>query len=196
MSPLYLSDAGAALVFWTLFFGRAVIEAVNWSRLSDAGGASGRDHGSKLFLVATYWLGVGLGFVAAIGARFATIPWDRHLIFYVGIALLVAGVAVRQWAIATLGLFHTLDVTTRPDQPVIDDGPYRWMRHPSYSGAMLTAIGILLCATNWLALCCFVIVALGYAYRIRVEEKALAADLGPPYHEYASRTKRLIPFVI
>jgi len=57
-------------VFWTLFFGRAVIEAVNWSRLSDAGGASGRDHGSKLFLVATY---------KAYGAKAARIAYGLIL---------------------------------------------------------------------------------------------------------------------
>ena len=87
-------------------------------------------------------------------------------------------------------------VTTRADQPVIQSGPYRWVRHPSYAGALLSVLGIVLCSTNWLSLACLLIVASGYAYRIRVEEQALAADLGPPYRDYMRRTKRLIPRVL
>jgi len=70
------------------------------------------------------------------------------------------------------------------------------VRHPSYTGALLTLLGILLCSTNWLALACFLFAIPGFAYRISVEEKALANGLGQPYRDYMRRTKRLIPYVL
>src|SRR5205807_1465344 len=85
-------------------------------------------------------------------APFATITEYRNALFYFGLALMVTGVVIRQYAIAVLGRYHTMDVTTRQDQPLVEAGPYRWVRHPSYSGAFLTVIGILLCSTNWLSL--------------------------------------------
>jgi protein-S-isoprenylcysteine O-methyltransferase Ste14 len=81
------------------------------------------------------------------------------------------------------------------DQHVVDTGPYRWIRHPSYTGSLLTIAGFLLCATNWAALAGVVPVLVGLLYRIRVEEQALSEELGDAYRSYASRTKRLIPFV-
>jgi protein-S-isoprenylcysteine O-methyltransferase Ste14 len=87
-------------------------------------------------------------------------------------------------------------VTTSADQTVVDRGPYRFVRHPSYSGSLLTVLGVLLCSTNWATLACFLLALPGFAYRIRIEEQALADALGRPYLEYMRRTKRLLPFVI
>jgi protein-S-isoprenylcysteine O-methyltransferase Ste14 len=79
---------------------------------------------------------------------------------------------------------------------VVDTGPYRLIRHPSYTGVVMTIFGVLLCSTNWLALICFVIALPGFAYRIGVEERALVDALGEPYREYMGRTKRLVPYVV
>jgi protein-S-isoprenylcysteine O-methyltransferase Ste14 len=155
-----------------------------------------QDRGSLVFLVAGYWLALLLAFGIAFTATFAAMSSHRFAIFYVGAGMIIVGVLVRQYAIVTLGLLHTLDVTTRPAQPVVEGGPYRWVRHPSYAGAMLTGAGILLCSTNWLSLACYALVVATYAYRIRVEESALTADLGEPYRAYMRRTKRLIPYLI
>ncbi len=82
-------------------------------------------------------------------------------------------------------------------QTVIEAGPYRYIRHPSYAGALITVIGLGLALGNWASLLSMVAcVAIGYAYRIRVEEAALVAALGQPYREYMSRTARLVPFVL
>src|SRR5262249_50419629 len=82
------------------------------------------------------------------------------------------------------------------DQTVVQKGPYRLVRHPSYTGALLTVLGILLCQTNWLSLACFLLALPGFAYRIRVEERALVTALGEPYRDYMRRTKRLVPSVV
>jgi protein-S-isoprenylcysteine O-methyltransferase Ste14 len=196
MPPLYVSDQAARLVFWTLFIGWTLVEMGTYIRLRRASHASTRDRGSRVVLITGYWLAILAGFGFAFAAPFATIGWHRYVIFYTGIGMVPAGVLLRQYAILALGRFHTLDVTTRPGQPVVEVGPYRWVRHPSYAGAMLTAAGILLCSTNWLSLASLALVVVVYGYRIRVEEQALAEDLGEPYRAYMRRTKRLFPYLI
>ena len=73
--------------------------------------------------------------------------------------------------------------------------PYRWIRHPSYTGTLLTITGVLLAATNWLALVGILPVLAALLYRMHVEEQALSEQLGEPYRAYMRRTKRLLPFV-
>jgi len=85
---------------------------------------------------------------------------------------------------------------TSTSQPVVDVGPYRILRHPSYAALLLVLIGIGLTYGNWLSLLALTILPLaGLMNRIRVEETALAAALGPACMMYASTRKRLIPFV-
>jgi len=196
MRPLYVLDTAAELVFWALFAVWALVEMVTYIRLRSRSPAGKRDCGSRVVLVAGYWLAILAGFAFALGVPSATIDWHRHVEFYVGVAMLLGGLLLRQYAIVTLGRLHTLDVTTRAGQPVVEFGPYRWVRHPSYAGAMLTAGGILLCSTNWFSLACYLLIVGAYAYRIWVEERALAEDLGEPYRAYMRRTKRLIPYLV
>lgn len=192
MRPLYWSEPVAALVFWLAFGAWAWAELLTYLRLRKAS----RADRSRRVLEVGFWLGIVLGFTAGIGAPSLSIIWHRHALLYVGAALLLGGLVLRQYAIFTLGRLHTLDVTTRSGQHVVESGPYRWIRHPSYTGSLLTAAAILLCSTNWLSLACFPIVVIVYGYRIRVEESALTEDLGPPYLDYMRRTKRLIPMVL
>lgn len=115
---------------------------------------------------------------------------------WLGAILAVGGTLFRQWAIRTLGAFFTRSVRVSADQTVVQDGPYRWVRHPSYTGAMFAAAGVGLALGNAVSLACLLAAILpGFAYRITVEEKALVETLGEPYRAYRARTKRLIPFV-
>jgi protein-S-isoprenylcysteine O-methyltransferase Ste14 len=196
MRPLYVLDPAAKLVFWSLFAVWALAEMVTYVRLRGLAPAKRRDRGSRIVLIVTYWLAILVAFAFAFAVPSATMTWHREGAFYVGAVMLLGGLALRQYAIVTLGSLHTLDVTTAAGQPVVEVGPYRWVRHPSYAGAMLTAAGILLCSTNWLSLSCYVLVVGAYAYRIWVEERALTEDLGAPYRAYMRRTKRLIPYLI
>jgi protein-S-isoprenylcysteine O-methyltransferase Ste14 len=194
--PLYISDGPSAAMFWLLFAAWGVFELVLAFRARPNPMVRNRDRRSRIVLVASFWAGILLGFAAAVRFESAAVPVARHPLFYAGIVLLVAGVTLRLWSILTLGDLHTLHVTTRSGQRVVEDGPYRWIRHPSYSGSLLTALGILVCATNWLSLVCFVPVIIGYVYRIRIEESALVIDLGTPYSDYVKRTKRVIPHLL
>jgi protein-S-isoprenylcysteine O-methyltransferase Ste14 len=113
-----------------------------------------------------------------------------------GIVVFSAGEALRIWARLTLGRYFTYVVMTSMDQPVIQNGPYRFVRHPSYTGIVLIELGVGLIYGNWLGLILFTAFATtGVIYRIFVEEKALIEELGERYRSYAATHKRLIPFV-
>ena len=116
--------------------------------------------------------------------------------FYGGIALIVIGFAIRLAAIFTLRRYFTVDVAIAHDHKVIEHGLYGIVRHPSYLGSLISFFGLGLAFVNWLSLAILIIgPAIGMAYRIRVEEKALTDALGDDYRAYSARTKRLIPGV-
>ena len=111
-------------------------------------------------------------------------------------AVMLAGLAFRWYAIHVLGKFFTRTVATRAGQYVVQSGPYRLIRHPSYSGALLMFLGMGIAMTNWAALLAIMVGAgIGYAWRVHIEEQVLCADLGRPYRDYMLRTKRFVPFV-
>lgn len=120
-----------------------------------------------------------------------------------GVAVIVAGellaltgLALRIWSILTLGRFFTFAISIADDHRVVQDGPYRFLRHPSYSGVLLILLGVGVCMRNWLSLVTIVTIpALAFAVRITAEEAALDAALGADYRAYAERTSRLIPGV-
>jgi protein-S-isoprenylcysteine O-methyltransferase Ste14 len=125
----------------------------------------------------------------AIGAH-------RETIFVIGLVVMVAASVLRRHCFRMLGTDFRGDVTVRADQPVVEQGAYRYLRHPSYLAAMLLHLGFGLCFTNWgtLALLVFGVPPL-FVYRIHVEERALREQLGAQYAGYADRTNRLIPGV-
>ena len=140
--------------------------------------------------------GLILGLWLAPFVSAATVTWNRVAIYWIGIACMLLGVALRWYAIRTLGRFFTRDVAVRGDQTVVQTGPYRLIRHPAYSGTLLTLLGIGLALTNWASVVAIVGGGLiGHLYRVRVEEDALKRALGQPYEDYMRRTKRFIPFV-
>jgi protein-S-isoprenylcysteine O-methyltransferase Ste14 len=158
--------------------------------------SSVQDRGSMSILIGLQWVGLALNF--ALGGLFpaAAITWHRTALFSIGVTLMLLGVALRWYAIWTLGSYFTRDVAVSADQKVVQNGPYRSIRHPAYSGTFLTMVGVGLAMTNWaspvaLLMCVFP----GHMYRVSVEEKALIHTIGQPYVEYMYRTKRFIPLV-
>jgi protein-S-isoprenylcysteine O-methyltransferase Ste14 len=109
---------------------------------------------------------------------------------------MIAGLTVRWWAIRALGRSFTLIVATQPGQEVVDRGPYRLVRHPSYSGSLITILGVLVACGNLLSLLGLVPALIGYTYRIRLEEQTLTKNLGEAYRSYMRHTRRLIPFLL
>jgi len=154
------------------------------------------DRASRVVIFVSIWLAIYAAYWFALALPSFAIPWHRTLLFAIGILLMLAGVAFRWYSIRILGKYFTRQVAIQPGQTVVENGPYRFIRHPSYSGALLTLFGLGLAFTNWLSLIGVVAIAfVGYSYRVWVEEKALVDALGEPYREYMKHTKRFIPFV-
>lgn len=157
--------------------------------------ATQADRGSKHLIVWLTAAGFGLAFFS--WRRLAGVVPFPHLLTWAGIAVTLLGIALRQWAIFTLGRFFTRTVQVSGDQPVVDRGPYRLLRHPSYSGALLGALGVGFALGNLPCLLLVVLpMAVGLGVRIRVEERALLSAIGEPYRAYMKRSWRLVPFVL
>jgi protein-S-isoprenylcysteine O-methyltransferase Ste14 len=118
------------------------------------------------------------------------------LVFALGAVVGWAGALLRWWSFLSLGKYFTVVVATSSDQPVIDRGPYRVLRHPSYTGLLLIFAGVGLMVGNWLgAVAAVLLVLSALLHRLRVEERALTAELGEPYRAFAASRARLIPHV-
>ena len=116
--------------------------------------------------------------------------------FAAGLAVLLAGLVLRGWSFKTLGQYFTHTVMVSSDQPVIATGPYRVLRHPSYAGLILAALGVGLASANWAGLAGLMLLSItALLWRIRIEESALTATLGDRYRAYAAQHKRLVPLV-
>jgi protein-S-isoprenylcysteine O-methyltransferase Ste14 len=117
-------------------------------------------------------------------------------LFALGAVVGWAGSLLRWWSFASLGKYFTVVVTTSADQPVIGRGPYRVLRHPSYTGLLLMFAGVGVMVGNWLgAVGAFVLVLIALIHRLRIEERALIAAVGDRYREFAASRARLIPYL-
>ena len=138
---------------------------------------------------------VAAGIYVAEHRPAAALPHHRTFVF-VGVVLFVAGLLLRWWAIITLGRFFTVDVTIEKDHELVERGPFRMVRHPSYTGVLLAFVGLALTLDNWAALLVILLpIGVAFIHRMNVEEKALSGALGSQYTNYMRRTKRLVPFV-
>jgi protein-S-isoprenylcysteine O-methyltransferase Ste14 len=183
----------AACLVWNV---PEIISAIQEKAKISRKEASVQDRGSKGILIGLQWFGLALNFL--LGALFpvAAIIWHRTVLFGIGVTLILLGVVFRWYAIWTLGRYFTRDVVVSADQKVVQNGPYRYIRHPAYSGMFLTMLGVGLAMTNWASLGALLLcVFLGHMYRVRVEEKALVQAIGQPYVEYMHRTKRFVPLL-
>jgi protein-S-isoprenylcysteine O-methyltransferase Ste14 len=171
-------------------------EIVLSAKLRSAKTAQKSDRGSKAIVILAANLAVGLGFWMAFAFPRFAIQSAWKIVFDAGIAVWVCGSLFRFYSMRILGRFFTYDVAISDGQHVVDEGPYRWLRHPSYLGSLIAEIGFGMALTNWLAMVLPVLcLGAAYAYRIRLEETVLLQGLGTPYRDYMQRTWRLIPFV-
>lgn len=145
------------------------------------------------------WIAIGLSIAAGIYLTHhvpaAALPHHRSFAI-AGAVIFVVGLILRWWSIVQLGRFFTVNVSIAEDHRLVNSGPYRFVRHPSYTGALLAFLGFSLSLGNGAAVLAIMLpISAAFAYRIDVEERALIAGLGEAYRDYAARTKRLLPFV-
>jgi protein-S-isoprenylcysteine O-methyltransferase len=154
------------------------------------------DQGSLALL----WIVISCSMFLAFSQKYEMPQFDFRALAVpaaaIGAVFFVAGLALRWYAIIYLGRFFTVNVAIASDHRLIDGGPYRFVRHPSYSGALLAFLGLALCIGNWASFAIMAIPILAvFLWRIHVEESALLRGLGNQYRSYMDRTKRLIPGV-
>ena len=138
---------------------------------------------------------IALGIVAAYRLHEYQLPWPK-LVLETGCCLFVMGLALRWYSIIRLGRLFTMNVAIADDHHLIDFGPYRLVRHPSYAGSLLGVLGFSLSFTNWASLVIiFAPVCAVMLWRIHIEEAVLIGALGEKYRSYMRRTKRLIPWI-
>jgi protein-S-isoprenylcysteine O-methyltransferase Ste14 len=199
LRPLPFSGQHAySIIFWSIYALWIVLETIGSStkrsRFRDSSKAG--DRGSFWLIMLLLWFAVGFDFAFSFLLPQATMLWKRTSLFFIGIILMLAGLAFRFYAMSVLGRFFTYDVAVQAGQTVVEVGPYRHIRHPSYTGALITLVGFGLALGNWVGLLALLAcMATAYAYRISVEEAALVAALGEPYKQYMRRTRRLVPFL-
>ena len=196
MSTLPFDHPGARIAF-DVVVGAFVLSELSVRLRSERHRDGSRiDRTSLLVVQATAIGGVGGAVLLTRRLPGAALSGARWPLFVAGLVVMCSGIAVRQWAVATLGRFFTIDVRVQPDQTVVDSGPYRWVRHPAYTGLILTFLGFGLALGNWAALSvAFLVPTAGLVYRIRFEERALLEGLGAPYRRYAEGRRRLVPGV-
>jgi protein-S-isoprenylcysteine O-methyltransferase Ste14 len=156
-------------------------------------GRGDRDRGTRVLIAIT----LGATIVAAVGARSVASELRAPApLRTAGVVVMWLGLALRVWAIAALGRRFRTTVHVDPGQEVVSTGPYRWIRHPSYTGLLLIVAGFGAALGNWLSLAAGVALPLpAIVRRINVEEAELDHVLGQAYRTYASDRARLIPGV-
>ncbi len=169
----------------------AVQEAQEWRAGATRSRAPGFWAASAACVIAwETWLYLAPAIVPAAAIRPGALAFSAGLVFF------LAGVGLRGWSLAALGRYSTYAIVVSPAQPVVATGPYRWLRHPSYTGGLLICSGAGLMSANWAGVAAMTLLPLAVTvWRIRLEETALLTGLGERYRGYASDRKRLVPLI-
>jgi protein-S-isoprenylcysteine O-methyltransferase len=155
-----------------------------------------RDQGTLRLLLLTIYFCIALAVWLAY-CRPWTMPdaWQRPLLI-AGCALMILGMPLRWWSVRTLAQFFTIDVAIREGHRLIRSGPYRLLRHPSYTGALMTFWGFAFGLGNGPAMAVVIVpVTAAFLWRIRIEERVLSDAFPEDYPSYARATKRLAPYL-
>ena len=170
----------------------SIQEVLLLRRPGDVGGAA--DRRAKRLVVVAVWSGLLVAYLIAKNVPALRAGADTWVTLILGVTIACLGTSLRAWSILTLGTFFRRDVMVETGQAVVRKGPYRWLRHPSYTGTLVSTFGLALAFGSWVG--AFLALAiLGHLPRIRVEEAELRDGLGVAYDEYAKTTDRLVPHV-
>jgi protein-S-isoprenylcysteine O-methyltransferase Ste14 len=182
------------MVTWAAWIWLELVAVAAPTILDHLRGRGERQDGGSIAVLLTC---VGVAFVAAVRiARlpFGALPGPPEAQLACGLVVMWAGLALRAWSIHHLGGLFRAVVMIQPDHRLVTTGPYRYLRHPSYTGALVAALGFGIALGHWTSAAILVGGwGIGIAYRIRVEETVLRGVFGAAYEEYSARTRRLVP---
>lgn len=159
------------------------------------GSAPPHDRGTAAQIVWSVYLTQFVGIIEAIYFRYPeSFRWDA--VTTIALVLMVAGLGLRTWAVVTLGRFFTWFITVYDDHQVIRSGPFRFIRHPAYCGALILFVATLLFLHAWVgALLSLVFQLFAYVRRIRYEEAMMVDRMGESYKTYIREVNALVPLV-
>jgi protein-S-isoprenylcysteine O-methyltransferase len=157
------------------------------------GSPNSKDRGTASQIIWSIYLTQFFVLIEAAYFRYPeSIHWSTITTF--ALIMMLSGLAIRTWAVFTLGSFFTWHISTRDDQTIIKTGPYAFVRHPGYFGAFLTYSGTALFLKAWFAFpISLIVLFFAFLRRINHEEKALKINFGREYDAYCDSVKRFIP---
>ena len=191
--PLAFRPGAAAVAFTVLLVTWVVFETV--MRVLQRLRATGPDTRDPSYFVLLLALVAAVVAAEVLGRR-GRLLWPGGLVWPVvaGLVLMAAGIGLRAWSIVTLGRFFQYQIKVQPGHQVVTSGPYRFVRHPSYTGIAMVLAGIALVSGDvWSLLAVAVLGGAGLAVRIRAEERQLTQALGAEYERFAAGRQRLVP---
>ena len=152
------------------------------------------DKGSLWLLYILITIGYALSFSVGATKIGRMNHWDAF--FAVGVVLTVIGLMIRIQSMLTLKQYFTYSVSQVENHELVETGLYKTVRHPGYLGQLMIFGGISISLANWFAVLLMMIpIAIGYIYRINVEEDFMIEQMGESYLNYQKRTKRIIPMI-
>jgi protein-S-isoprenylcysteine O-methyltransferase Ste14 len=180
------------IVIWSIWFISEIL--LNRFCRSKDNDKQSADMGSLRIIWITIGIANSLGILTAV---FIELPISGYvLVQYIGLVIIVCGIIFRFISILSLGKFFTVDVTIRKEHKIKKDGMYRLIRHPSYTGSLVSFLGFGISLNNLLSLVLiFVPVFFAMLHRIAIEEKFLIDQFGTEYTDYMKKTHRLIPWL-
>ena len=179
----------AAIVLWCVFSIYWEIEA---KRASAA--AVRESHASRWFHLLLLNAGQLLLFVSVRGLTGRYLS-QSAIVPAIGLALEMGGVIFAVWARRCLGREWSGNITIKVEHKLIRTGPYRWVRHPIYTGYLAVYVGTAIVSGQWHALLGVMLALIAYARKIPLEEADLVRGFGADYAAYQRETKALIPGV-
>jgi protein-S-isoprenylcysteine O-methyltransferase Ste14 len=127
-------------------------------------------------------------------------PWLHTRLFspsplmnWVGIAITAAGLAFSIWARAYLGSNWSGAVTVKVGHELVRSGPYRWVRHPIYSGLILALLGTAVVRHQVRGVIAVLLAYVGFKIKSKIEEQTMSATFGTAYADYSSTTGAILP---
>jgi len=152
------------------------------------------DRGTAAQIVWSVYLTQFLGVVEAVLRYPESYEWDN--VTTAALLGMLAGLSLRVWAVLTLGRFFTWFINVHDDHQVIRSGPFRFIRHPAYCGALILFVSTMLFLHAWVsAVFSFVFQVMAYVRRIRYEEAMMIERLGERYIAYAREVRAMVPLL-
>ena len=176
-------------ILWLLWLGYWWFEARNTARTRK----------SESLLTAVVYRGATVvGIVLIFGLkRQRTELWPANvLLLGIAVILMLCGFAFAIWARRHIGRFWSARVTLKEGHQLIESGPYSLVRHPIYSGLLLSMAATVMTIGTLQSVCGYALLVGALVFKLAAEERLLAANFGEAYQEYQKRVKALIPGVI